>query len=171
MIKGGCSGSKRASGTRLGCCVIPHHSGGAPVNSPGITNCPGITFWSLPSLTMSFKKCLLGTAGRKARVMVGTAGITILFHGLGADGAPKPVRSLETCHCWVLSVKGWEETWKTHDTFLSAIFHSSTPWWSSPTHFHQLQTLYQLLRHVQTNLLGQPQPEKEEEALKTHTHP
>lgn len=67
------------------------------MNSPGITNCPGITFWSLPSLTMSFKKCLLGTAGRKARVMVGTAGITILFHGLGADGAPKPARSLETC--------------------------------------------------------------------------
>lgn len=30
-------------------------------------------------------------------MMVGTAGITILFHGLGADGAPKPVRSLETC--------------------------------------------------------------------------
>lgn len=29
--------------------------------------------------------------------MVGTAGITILFHGLGADGAPKPVRTLETC--------------------------------------------------------------------------
>lgn len=46
---------------------------------------------------MSFKKCLVGIAGMKARLMVGTAGITILFHGLGADGAPKPARSLETC--------------------------------------------------------------------------
>lgn len=29
--------------------------------------------------------------------MVATAGITILFHGLGTDGAPKPVRTLKTC--------------------------------------------------------------------------
>lgn len=46
---------------------------------------------------MSFKKCLVGIVAMKARLMVGTAGITILFHGLGADGAPKPARSLETC--------------------------------------------------------------------------
>lgn len=86
---------------QAGVLCYPSPPRGAPANSPGITNCPGLilfnTLWSLPSLTMSFKSWLLGLVGRKASLMVGTAGITILFHGLGADGAPKPVRSLEIC--------------------------------------------------------------------------
>ena len=96
------------------------------MNSPGITDCRVLGFVQHLLLNLQLDDVLQGVLARnswtKERSMLGIAGIISHFHGLGADGVPKPARSFESGSPdgvgWelslpsssVLSVRGLKET-------------------------------------------------------------
>lgn len=117
-LKDDCSESKRASDTRLGPQKVLS-------NNPGIIYCRMLFFIQyflynshLDDLLEEYLPGLIGPKESGCLILLGSE----LFHGLDADGAPKPVGSSETCSPdgvgWelsllsnsVLSARGLKET-------------------------------------------------------------